>query len=112
MHDHNFSIHSLSKREFLSSKYQVLMNLCTNASHAMYEKGGLLEVRLQNADVDTPSALSDMAPGSYVKPTVSDEGHGILPEVPASTGCMINSTMLKSVAPINRLNFRFFYGGP
>ncbi len=30
--------------------HQVLMNLCANASHAMNDKGGVLEVRLRNAE--------------------------------------------------------------
>jgi len=29
---------------------QVIMNLCTNAGHAMEEDGGVMEVSLQNAD--------------------------------------------------------------
>ena len=36
--------------------HQVLMNLCTNAAHAMEEKGGILQVSLSKEDVgrDTP----------------------------------------------------------
>ena len=32
--------------------HQVLMNLCTNAAHAMDENGGILEVSLSKLDVD------------------------------------------------------------
>ena len=38
--------------------HQVLMNLCTNAAHAMEEKGGVLEVSLSNMDLDETSAAS------------------------------------------------------
>ncbi|MDG4476885.1 PAS domain-containing hybrid sensor histidine kinase/response regulator [Thiovibrio frasassiensis] len=59
--------------------HQIVMNLCTNAYHAMQQQGGLLVVRLQNAVIsretlDTPTGLK---PGNYVRLTVSDTGHGI-----------------------------------
>jgi PAS domain S-box-containing protein len=58
--------------------YQVLVNLCVNAAHAMREKGGVLEVSLMNVDFDAASAQHpDLKPGPYVKLTVSDTGHGM-----------------------------------
>ncbi len=62
---------------------QILMNLCTNASHAMREKGGILEVGLKNIDLDNKdiTRYQDLTPGKYVVLTVSDTGHGIEPEV-------------------------------
>ena len=36
--------------------HQVLMNLCTNAAHAMQENGGILEVGIQNMDFGLRSA--------------------------------------------------------
>ena len=33
--------------------HQVLMNLCTNASHAMLEKGGMLSVSLSEVEPDS-----------------------------------------------------------
>ena len=36
--------------------HQVLMNLCTNAAHAMDEKGGVLEVSLNNVDIPEEAA--------------------------------------------------------
>ncbi len=59
--------------------HQVLMNLCTNAAHAMREKGGILEVTLSDVDIDseTASRHMDLAPGQYQKLTVSDTGHGM-----------------------------------
>ena len=61
--------------------HQVMMNLCTNAAHAMREKGGVLEVRLSNVELDPKAAkgFSDLSPGSYIKMTVSDTGHGMEP---------------------------------
>jgi PAS domain S-box-containing protein len=63
--------------------HQLLMNLCTNSAAAMGDDGGLLEVSLTNVDVDlrtTPTYL-DMEPGTYLKLSVSDTGHGMTPEV-------------------------------
>jgi signal transduction histidine kinase/ActR/RegA family two-component response regulator len=61
-----------------SQMQQVLMNLATNAAHAMRDGGGALTVDLGDVDVrnDTlPDA--DMQPGAYVKLTVRDTGTGI-----------------------------------
>ena len=58
--------------------HQVLMNLCTNANHAMRE-GGILEIVLDSVDMDR-AALNrhvDMRPGRYVRLQVSDTGSGI-----------------------------------
>lgn len=59
--------------------HQVLMNLCTNAGHAMQEKGGILEVSLTDVHLEEellsrhPKVIAD----SYVRLTVSDTGHGM-----------------------------------
>jgi nitrogen-specific signal transduction histidine kinase len=63
--------------------HQVLMNLCTNAHHAMRETGGLLEVSLTNVELEsslTERGLS-VTPGTYLCLKVSDSGHGMSPEV-------------------------------
>jgi PAS domain S-box-containing protein len=62
---------------------QVVMNLCTNASYAMREKGGILEVRLEPIELDKSEATQhqDLNPGKYIRLTVQDTGHGIGPEV-------------------------------
>jgi len=59
--------------------HQVLMNLCTNAGHAMCEKGGLLDVNLVNVEFDSDyiDQRFDLKPGPYLKLTVSDNGHGM-----------------------------------
>ncbi|MCD6585815.1 MAG: cache domain-containing protein, partial [Desulfobacteraceae bacterium] len=58
---------------------QVMMNLCINASHAMERSGGKLSINVASVILDNLSAdgHSDLAPGDYVKITVSDTGPGI-----------------------------------
>ncbi|MGA7878251.1 MAG: hypothetical protein WCA08_21505 [Desulfoferrobacter sp.] len=36
----------------LSQVHQIIMNLCTNASHAMEEEGGVLEVSLKDVKLE------------------------------------------------------------
>ena len=58
--------------------HQILMNLCTNAEHAMPE-GGILEISL--ADVELGEELKDefegLPAGSYVRLSVRDSGTGM-----------------------------------
>ena len=63
--------------------HQVLMNICTNASHAMQEKDGTLEIRLNNVELDSGFTTNnpDMKSGPYLKLTISDTGHGMPSEV-------------------------------
>jgi two-component system cell cycle sensor histidine kinase/response regulator CckA len=62
---------------------QILINLCANAAHAMRDKGGVLEVGMENVKLDEETAnhFHDLLPGEYVKLTVSDTGHGMEPKV-------------------------------
>jgi two-component system, cell cycle sensor histidine kinase and response regulator CckA len=62
---------------------QILMNLATNAAHAMRENGGTLAIRLSEVTFNKgdPAAAPDMQPGRYVKLTVRDTGTGIPPEI-------------------------------
>lgn len=59
--------------------HQVLMNLCTNAAHAMGEKGGMLDVSLADVELDADYAAKhfDIKPGPYLKLSVRDTGQGI-----------------------------------
>ena len=62
--------------------HQVLMNLCTNAAHAMRQEGGVLKIMLTDMDAEEPSE-SLPAPhnnGCFFNLSVSDTGHGIDPE--------------------------------
>ena len=43
---------------------QVLMNLCTNAAHAMRNKGGILEISLQNVEFKKQNVEFDLGPGA------------------------------------------------
>ena len=63
--------------------HQILMNLCTNAAHAMEDNGGLLTVSLLDAELDSDviSHHPDLKPGPYIKLTVTDTGLGISPDV-------------------------------
>ncbi len=63
--------------------HQVVMNLCTNAAHAMEDAGGILEVALTNETIYEDSAFRypGLTPGPYVNLCVSDSGNGISPEV-------------------------------
>ncbi|MBI5896913.1 MAG: response regulator, partial [Desulfobacterales bacterium] len=63
--------------------HQVIMNLCTNASHAMRQGGGRLRVALFEEDLiaNGGNPIAGLAPGRYLKMEVSDTGHGIDPLV-------------------------------
>jgi PAS domain S-box-containing protein len=63
--------------------HQILMNLCTNAVHAMSESGGILEVSLNNMELDRDFAERnpEITPGAYICLTVSDTGHGMSEEL-------------------------------
>jgi PAS domain S-box-containing protein len=60
--------------------HQVLMNLCTNAAHAMDNKG-ILEIRLSHVDLSkralTAQSIVDLEPGPYLELCVSDTGDGM-----------------------------------
>ena len=62
--------------------HQVLINLCTNAAHAMREKGGVLEVILAEVDIDADTAARhpELKVGPYLRLSVSDTGHGMAGE--------------------------------
>ena len=63
--------------------HQILMNLCTNAAHAMENKNGTLDVRLKDITVDGTKNwhTSDIKLGDYIEIKVSDTGTGIQPEI-------------------------------
>ncbi len=59
---------------------QILMNLCTNASQAMEETGGLLEIKV-GTRVMPKGAASDCPAGNCAEITVKDNGPGIDPDI-------------------------------
>ncbi len=56
--------------------HQVMMNLCTNAFHAMEEDGGVLHVALTDKEVATGDNI-ELEAGHYLRIAVSDTGRGM-----------------------------------
>ena len=67
----------------LTQLHQVMLNLCTNAVHAMKSRPGLIEIVEETAEVDGSSegALAELTPGKYLRLRVLDTGCGMTPEV-------------------------------
>jgi signal transduction histidine kinase len=63
--------------------YQVLLNLGSNAEHAMRGRGGVLTVRLEEVDVSAAFAVAHppLHAGPHLRLTVRDTGHGMEREV-------------------------------
>ena len=59
--------------------HQIVMNLCTNAAHAMKGKQGRIKVALSELQVSEsgPKLHAELRPGDYVCMTVQDTGHGM-----------------------------------
>ncbi|NLI82014.1 MAG: GAF domain-containing protein [Deltaproteobacteria bacterium] len=62
--------------------HQIVFNLCTNAAHAMNDRG-TLTVSLSPVEVGAESSrlLQQIRPGSYIHLSVRDTGHGMSPSV-------------------------------
>lgn len=62
--------------------HQVIMNICTNAAHAMREESGILEIALKEIELAPESIKSKgLDPGIYQQLTISDTGHGMTNEI-------------------------------
>lgn len=60
--------------------HQIVMNLCTNAVHAIRDQGrGVIELLLEHDELDQEKAerFADLKPGRYLLLTVRDNGHGM-----------------------------------
>lgn len=59
--------------------HQVIMNLCTNAYHAMLDRGGILSISLKEITLEQPmiDGTIELAPGRYLKLSVTDTGCGM-----------------------------------
>jgi PAS domain S-box-containing protein len=57
--------------------HQIVMNLVTNAKHAMGNKGGILSVDLDEYILEKNNKSINLPPGKYIKLMISDTGHGI-----------------------------------
>ena len=66
-----------------SQIHQVVMNLCTNAYHALQDTGGKLEVSLKEASLSYEQSLQmvGMKVGRHLELIVKDNGHGMTPQV-------------------------------
>jgi PAS domain S-box-containing protein len=67
----------------LTEFHQVLMNLCTNAAHAVEATSGVVEITLEPVHLDRAAAsrYDGLNPGRHVRLTVADTGRGIEPGV-------------------------------
>jgi CheY-like chemotaxis protein len=62
--------------------HQVIMNLCTNAFHAMRATGGVLDIKQNPVFLDDNNARRyNLDRGFYLKLSVRDTGKGISPEI-------------------------------
>ncbi|MBU0480012.1 MAG: response regulator [Proteobacteria bacterium] len=64
--------------------HQVIMNLCTNAHHAMRDRSGVLSISLHKVEIHKEDAKVlgyKMTPGRYLKLQISDTGCGMKKEV-------------------------------
>ena len=59
--------------------HQVVLNLCTNAVHAMEDEGGVLQVTMEPVVIESSQVLStgEITEGHYVRLSVSDTGTGM-----------------------------------
>jgi DNA-binding response OmpR family regulator len=59
--------------------HQIMLNLCTNAAHAMEPNGGVLTIRLEPVRLDDADAAESVGlpSGNYARLVVADTGHGI-----------------------------------
>jgi signal transduction histidine kinase/ActR/RegA family two-component response regulator len=59
--------------------HQIVMNLCTNANHAMMKTGGILEVKLDAIRIDQKSIekIPNLKKGDYIRLIISDTGYGM-----------------------------------
>ncbi len=59
--------------------HQVVMNICTNAWHALPETGGRINITLESAEVDVAMAMrhGQLHPGAFARLVITDNGHGM-----------------------------------
>ncbi|BHH84525.1 hybrid sensor histidine kinase/response regulator [Desulforhopalus sp. 52FAK] len=62
---------------------QILMNLCTNAFHAMEKTGGKLGISMKEVSLSSDDLIHepDVACGNFIQFSISDSGPGIAPAI-------------------------------
>jgi PAS domain S-box-containing protein len=75
--------HSIDSQETViadsTQVHQIIMNLCTNAYHAMRNTSGILAVSLKDMEISDEDFLTDLGilPGKYIRLEISDTGGGM-----------------------------------
>ncbi len=58
--------------------HQIVVNLCTNAAHALDNEQGTIDVKLSCREIGAREiTAAGVAPGSFMELAVTDDGHGI-----------------------------------
>ncbi|MCP3900114.1 MAG: PAS domain S-box protein, partial [Desulfobacteraceae bacterium] len=58
--------------------HQIIMNLTTNANHAMEKTGGVLNISLKEVEIDSNNlTMPDIMPGDYARLVIADTGEGM-----------------------------------
>jgi CheY-like chemotaxis protein/two-component sensor histidine kinase len=57
--------------------HQILMNICSNAAHAMKMKDGVLDILIETVTLENNQDLKGLPQGMYIRITLSDNGVGI-----------------------------------
>ena len=63
--------------------HQIILNLCSNAAHAMESYNGLLSIYLRESvmEMGQPEKPANLMPGAYFDLCIRDTGHGMKPEI-------------------------------
>jgi PAS domain S-box-containing protein len=63
--------------------HQIIVNLCTNAGHAMKDSGGVMTVTLSKVDIvpGNGHGVAELKQGRYARLRVVDTGHGMSAEI-------------------------------
>lgn len=63
--------------------HQVVMNLCTNAAHALDKQSGSIQIRLQHTHIDSTNVTlsPNLIPGEYILLEIEDNGPGMNEEL-------------------------------